>query len=31
MAYTLAQLRPGESGCVAALDFPPQKAPAASP
>ena len=26
MAYTLAQLRPGESGCVAALDFPPQKA-----
>ena len=26
MTYTLAQLPPGESGCVAALDFPPRKA-----
>ena len=26
MAHTLAQLSPGESGCVAALDFPPRKA-----
>ena len=26
MTYTLAQLPPGESGRVAALDFPPRKA-----